>query len=226
MQTYSNLEYIVIDGNSTDGTLDVIRKHNSLINIFVSEPDNGLYDAMNKGIALATGEIIGILNSDDTFYSNSVVAEIAAFHTSNNIDASVGNVIQHNPTGKQVRMYTSKYWTPQKLKIGLMPPHPSIFFKIDLFQKFENYKICFKIASDFELITRFFLKNNLNWMYSNITTTSMLVGGLSSSGVSSYNLITNEIQKALFINHITYSPFLLKIRFIWKLNEFFQNKKI
>nr|WP_315152580.1 glycosyltransferase family 2 protein [uncultured Flavobacterium sp.] len=219
-QTYKNIEYIIIDGNSKDSTLDVIKKHETIITKWISEPDNGLYDAMNKGIAMATGDLIGILNSDDTFNSDTVIEEIANFHSQNSIEASVGNIIQHKENGKIVRLYSSKYWSPEKLKIGFMPPHPSIFFKRALFDKYGNYDLGFKIGADYELITRFFLKNVITWKYSGITTTAMLVGGLSSSGSSSYQLITKEIQKALTMNGIFFSPFKIKMRFIWKIIGF------
>lgn len=216
-QTYEDIEYIVVDGKSKDTTVSIIQKHQNIVSKWISETDKGLYDAMNKGIALATGDLIGILNSDDTFNSTSVIEQIANFHEVNNIEASVGNIIQHNENGKVVRIYSSKYWTPDKLKIGFMPPHPSIFFKKELFDKLGMYDLGFKIGADYELITRFFLKNNITWKYSGITTTAMLVGGLSSSGTSSYKLITKEIQKALTMNEITFSPFKIKMRFVWKL---------
>lgn len=219
-QTYSNLEYIIVDGNSNDGTLEVIKKHKNKINKWISEPDKGLYDAMNKGISMATGDLIGILNSDDTFYSNTVIAEIVHFHEINNIDASTGNIMQHKDNGKMVRFYSSKYWKPDKLSIGFMPPHPSIFFKRDLFYNYGLYNLSFKIGADYELITRFFLKNRISWNYSGITTTSMLVGGVSSSGYSSYKLITKEIKKALKMNGIIFSSLIINTRFIWKIIGF------
>ena len=219
-QSYKNIEYIIIDGNSSDNTLAIIKKHEDKISKWISEPDKGLYDAMNKGIAMATGDLIGILNSDDTFYSTTVIEEIAAFHIANNIDASIGNIMQHKEDGKIIRLYSSKYWSPEKLKIGFMPPHPSIFLKRELFTKFENYDLGFKIGADYELITRFFLKNKVSWKYSGITTTSMLMGGLSSSGSISYRLITKEIQKALLMNGIPFHPWLIKMRFLWKIIGF------
>lgn len=219
-QTYKNIEYIVVDGNSKDTTVAIIKNHEGLITKWVSEPDQGLYDAMNKGVALATGDIIGILNSDDTFYNNTVLEEVAKFHTSNNIDASVGNIVQHKENGNIVRRYSAQNWNPEKLKIGFMPPHPSIFFKTALFKQFGGYNLGFKIGADYELITRFFLKNNISWKYSGITTTAMLVGGLSSSGTSSYKLITKEIQKALQMNGISFNPYKIKLRFIWKIIGF------
>lgn len=219
-QTYKDVEYIVVDGNSKDKTVSIIEKHDDIISRWISEPDKGLYDAMNKGVAMATGDLIGILNSDDTFNSNTVIEEIVNFHEENNVEASVGNIIQHRENGKIVRLYSSKYWKPEKLKIGFMPPHPSIFFKKELFDKFGNYDLGFKIGADYELITRFFLKNKIIWKYSGITTTAMLVGGLSSSGSSSYNLITTEIQKALSMNGIVFSPLKIKLRFFWKIIGF------
>ncbi len=219
-QTYENIEYIIIDGNSKDNTLAIITKHGDKISKWISEPDKGLYDAMNKGIAMATGDLIGILNSDDTFNSDTVIEEIANFHLQNDIDASIGNIIQHRESGKVVRLYSSKYWNPEKLKMGFMPPHPSIFIKRELFDKFGMYNLGFKIGADYELITRFFLKNKITWKYSGITTTDMLIGGLSSSGSSSYNLITKEIQKALSMNGIFFTPFKIKIRFLWKIIGF------
>lgn len=219
-QTYKNIEYIIIDGNSNDNTIDIIKNHQDKIFKWISAPDKGLYDAMNKGIALATGDLIGILNSDDTFNSDTIVEEIAAFHLNNDIDASIGNIIQHRESGKVVRLYSSKSWSPRKLKMGFMPPHPSIFFKRELFNEFGKYDLGFKIGADYELITRFFLKNNITWKYSGITTTAMLVGGLSSSGSSSYQLITKEIQKGLSMNGIKFSPLNIKIRFFWKIIGF------
>jgi glycosyltransferase involved in cell wall biosynthesis len=219
-QTYKNIEFIIVDGNSEDSTLKIIKKHEDKIDKWVSEPDRGLYDAMNKGLYMATGEIIGILNSDDTFFSHTVLAEIAALHTDNSIDASVGNIIQRNVEGKLIRCYSSKDWTPEKLRIGLMPPHPSIFFKRELFGAFGFYDTRFLIGADYELIIRFFLTKRINWKYSGIITTSMLIGGLSSSGMSSYNIITKEIQKGLKMNGVKFSPFKIKIRFIWKIFDY------
>jgi len=219
-QTYKNIEYIVVDGNSKDTTVAILKKHEDVITQWISEPDKGLYDAMNKGIAMATGDLIGILNSDDTFYNNTVLEEVAKFHANNKIAASVGNIVQHKENGKIVRRYSAQNWLPEKLKIGFMPPHPSIFFKKELFQQFGNYNLGFKIGADYELITRFFLKNNISWAYSGITTTAMLVGGLSSSGTSSYKLITKEIQKALQMNGISFNPYKIKLRFIWKIIGF------
>lgn len=216
-QSYQNIEYIVVDGGSTDGTLKFIELYNKEITKYISESDKGLYDAMNKGVALATGELIGILNSDDVFTDNKVIENIVKFHKKNNVDASLGNVTQFSKAGKTVRKYSAKNWIPEKLKIGFMPPHPSIFFKKELFEKHGNYHLDYVSGADYELIVRFFLKHNISWKFSNITTTAMLIGGISSSGISSYLLISKEIIRALSRNDIRFNSLKIHLRGFWKL---------
>ena len=223
-QSYQNIEYIVVDGGSSDDTLKIIKNYNSCISNYISESDKGLYDAMNKGIALATGDLIGVLNSDDIFLDVFVLENIAKFHQENDIDASIGNITQFNESGKTVRKYSSKNWTPENLKIGFMPPHPSIFFKRKLFEKYGNYHLDFISGADYELIVRFFIKHQVSWKYSDITTTAMLRGGISSSGYKSYKLISREIKKALELNNIKFSYFKVLLRVIWKLNGFLKKK--
>jgi glycosyltransferase involved in cell wall biosynthesis len=216
-QTYKDIEYIVVDGGSKDGTLAIMNTYSDVVSQWISEPDKGLYDAMNKGIQLATGALVGILNSDDIFTDNHVIENIANFHLKNTIDASVGNIIQFNKEGKTVRKYAAKNWNPEKLKIGFMPPHPSVFFKRELFDQYGKYHLDFVSGADYELIVRFFLKHHISWKFSNITTTAMLRGGISSSGLESYQLISKEIAKALSKNNITFSPIKVKLRVFWKL---------
>ncbi|MFV0210967.1 glycosyltransferase [Empedobacter falsenii] len=218
-QTYQDIEYIIIDGNSKDNTLNIVNQYKDIVSILVSEPDKGLYDAMNKGVQLATGDYIGILNSDDTFYAPDTIEKVANFLKENPLDACIGDIVQHK-NGKIIRKYSSKDWNPEKLKIGFMPPHPSIFFKKSLFDKFGVYTLGYKIAADYELIIRFFLKHKITYKYSNIITTSMAVGGESSSGLSSYNKITEEVAKAFTDNKISYSPFKVKYRVFWKIFDF------
>jgi glycosyltransferase involved in cell wall biosynthesis len=205
---------------SSDATLDIIENNKEIISKHISEPDKGLYDAMNKGIQLATGELIGILNSDDIFTDNNVLENVVKFHSENNVEASVGNIIQFNEEGKTVRKYSAKNWNPEKLKIGFMPPHPSIFFKRELFKRLGLYDLTFKSGADYELIIRYFLENKITYKYSDITTTSMAMGGISSSGMESYKMITKEICKALKMNNISFSPLKVKLRAVWKIWSF------
>ncbi|MFT3902297.1 MAG: glycosyltransferase family 2 protein [Niabella sp.] len=219
-QRGAEIEYIVIDGNSKDDTLRIVNGYKDQISSVVSEPDKGLYDAMNKGIELAAGDYIGILNADDVFYENNTIHKVSDFLSKNtDVDAIIGDIVQTN--GKKiVRKYSSKRWTPDKLKIGFMPPHPSIFFKRELFKKFGNYNLKYSISADYELITRFFLKHTISYKYSGITTTFMLRGGASSSGIRSYQRITKQICTLLEDNSIGYSPLAIQMRFLWKILEF------
>jgi glycosyltransferase involved in cell wall biosynthesis len=226
-QTYTDIEYIIIDGGSIDNTINIINNYNGKFNQtikFLSEPDKGLYDAMNKGVIMSTGSLVGILNSDDTFFSNRTIADIVNFYKNHDFEACIGNIVQHDITGKVLRYYSSKYWNPHKLQFGSMPPHPSIFLKRELFIKYGLYDLSFKIGADYELITRYFLKNKITWKYSGIITTSMLVGGLSSSGLPSYNLITKEISRSLIINGVQHSKWIIKLRVLWKIFDFIRYK--
>ena len=222
-QDYKNVEYIIIDGNSTDNTIDIINKFRSSISVFISEPDNGLYEAMNKGINLASGDLIGILNSDDFFFNNETITNVVNFHDLNNIDASVGNILQCNSSNKIIRRYSSKNWKPIFLKYGFMPPHPAIFIKNEIYKKFNKYDINLKISADYDLITRFFLLNKIKWKYSNLTTTVMQSGGLSSSGFKSYNIISHEIIDILKKYNISHNKYIIKIRVLWKALQYLNN---
>lgn len=221
-QSYKNIEYIVVDGFSTDHTLNIIKKYENKLAIkWISEKDNGLYDAMNKGVQMATGDYVGILNSDDTFHSHNTVEQVVAFLAENEgIDAIIGDVVQHRKDGKVIRRYSSKNWVPDHLKVGFMPPHPSLFIKRSLFEKYGLYQLGYRIAADYELIIRYFLKNKISYKYSGLTTTSMLVGGASSSGLASYKIITREVRRAFAENAIAYSPIRVKYRIFWKFLDY------
>lgn len=223
-QDYAEIEYIIVDGNSKDNTLDIIKRYPNVITKWISESDKGLYDAMNKGIKMASGEYIGIVNADDTLADGNVISKIADFLSVRKVDASIGDIVQHNSEGQIIRCYSAKSWDPEKLKIGFMPAHPGIFFKKELFDKLGYYALDFKIGADYELITRYFLKNNISWAYSEIVTHRMLIGGVSSSGWESYKKVSEEIMKALEMNQIPYNPLRIKSRAIWKIFGFLKRK--
>ena len=174
---------------------------------------------MNKGIEIATGDIVGTLNSDDTFYSNTVINEVISFHKKNKVQASIGNISLYTKRGKLIRLYCSDSWVNKDLRLGMMPPHPSIFFEKELFDLYGNYSLTYKIAADYELIVRFFLSQKIIWKYSNIHTTKMLIGGASSNGIVSYINITREIIKALKDNGVRFFKATIFFRFIFKLRE-------
>lgn len=218
LQNYDNIEYIVVDGKSSDRTLDIIKKYESIITKWISEADNGLYDAINKGIALATGDYIGIINSDDVFFNENVISNIAFFLTKNNVDACVGDVVQ-SKNGAILRKISSENWGPEKLRDGFMTPHPALFLKRNLINKYGLYRTDFKIGGDYELIVRYFLRYHISWGYTGITTHNMLIGGVSTSGFNSYKTNTKEIIKALKLNAQVPNVFKIYFRVVWKLAE-------
>lgn len=219
-QTYPNIEFIVIDGKSKDETISIIKKYEDIISYFESEEDKGLYDAINKGIEKATGDFVGILNSDDVFFDENTISSVADFLNRNSsLDAITGNIIQIK-NGKIIRHYKSNKWKPRDLEIGFMPPHPSIFIRKSTYNRLGLYKLGYKIAADYELIIRYFLKNKIQYKYSGITTTKMLVGGASSSGINSYKIITNEVLRAFNENDLKHSKYRIKYRFFWKFFDY------
>ena len=157
-QTYKNIEYIIIDGDSKDQTKSIISHYKSKISILISEPDKGVYDALNKGISLATGDIICILHSDDIFYSSSTIASVVCKFNTQNINLLYGNVLY---TKKDLKLIKLRFWksspfSSNKLNFGWMPPHPSIFIKRSLITHLNKYSLSYRISSDYDWIIRIF----------------------------------------------------------------------
>ncbi|PJJ79444.1 glycosyltransferase family 2 protein [Mucilaginibacter auburnensis] len=179
-QDYANVEYIIIDGNSTDGTAQIIRKHINDIARFVSEPDKGIYDAMNKGIKIATGDVVGILNADDFFASPQVLSNVAQAFAKNEIDALYGDLNYLKPDGGVVRRWVSGAYKAWRFNWGWMPPHPTFYCKRLFFNKLGLYDLDFGTAADYELMLRFMFKNKLQVHYLNSLMVNMQTGGASN----------------------------------------------
>jgi glycosyltransferase involved in cell wall biosynthesis len=179
-QNYNNIEYIIIDGQSTDETQQLINQYQSCINIFISEPDRGIYDAMNKGIKLATGNIIGILNSDDFFAYNDIISCVAEVFTQKSADVLYGDLEYINPKGAVVRKWCSKDYINNMFNHGWMPPHPTFYCKKALFERFGYYELQYGTAADYELMLRFMHLNTLNTHYLNKIMVKMTTGGVSN----------------------------------------------
>jgi len=166
-QTYSNIEYIIVDGGSTDGTVDVIKKYNKYILKWISEPDNGIYDAMNKGIKMARGQIIGILNSDDVYADNKVIEVVVKAIEENNADCCWSDLVyvDRENTDKIIRYWKSSEFKEEKLKRGWMPPHPTFFVKKWVYEKYGYFNLDFPIAADYELMLRLLEKYKIRSCY-------------------------------------------------------------
>jgi len=195
------LEYIVIDGASTDGTRQIIEERlgretqtEALSWKFVSEPDKGMYDALNKGIAMATGEIVGLLNADDTFEDDYTLASIASGFGAG-IDAVYAD-IRFMRGEKVLRYYSARHWKPWMHNWGYMPPHPSVYIRRELFDKLGLYKTDYRISADFELMVRYFCRAGIRTRYLPRTVVRMTPGGLSTAGLRAMMKLNRENVRA------------------------------
>ena len=219
-QTYQNIEYIVIDGASTDGTVDVVTRYQDKISVFISESDKGIYDALNKGIELATGDVIAILHSDDIYCNEFVVSDMVGKMTSSNAEFCFSDMVVINcQLDKVLRYYRANYFSRWMFRIGWMPPHPTCFIKKSLFDEFGMYSTDYKIAGDFDLLVRFFYGRKIRWSYLDQITIKMSAGGVSNSGWQSKRLIFNEISRSLKSNGIWSLSIFQSIRYIIRLME-------
>jgi glycosyltransferase involved in cell wall biosynthesis len=184
-QDYGNIEHIIIDGGSTDGTIALLEKHDGRIASWISEPDRGIYDAMNKGIGMATGEVIGLLNSDDFYYNSSIISQVAAAFEDQKIDAVYGDLIFIDPENlnRTVRTYSSAKWSPARFARGYMPAHPTFFVRRKYYEKFGLFETDYRIAADYEMLIRLLFVNKLKYKYLPLTMVKMRKGGVSSSGI-------------------------------------------
>lgn len=225
-QTFQKIEYIIIDGSSVDGTIELVQSFGKRISKFISQPDNGIYEAINKGIKIATGDIIGILHSDDFFYDNCVIEKIVNSFLENEIDAVIGDVqfVDPKKTSKIVRYYSSRHFNPRKFKYGFMPAHPSFYAKKELFEKFGFYKTDYKIAADYELLIRFLYINKIRYKYIEMPFVSMRTGGVSNKSFYSNIILNKEIVRACKENGINTNYILVYSKYFSKMFELIGRK--
>lgn len=226
-QDYPNIQYILIDGKSTDDTLKIVEGFADQIQIIKSEKDNGLYEAINKGILLADGDIVGMLNADDFYKSEQVVSQIAnAFNTDHSLSSVFGDIAFVNDKGTPVRYYSSSKWTPSWFRFGMMPPHPSFYCRRELYLKFGLYRTDFRIGADFELMLRFLKIHQISYKYLPALMVLMKPGGISTKGLSSQIIINKELIRASRLNdHYTNYIIIFLRYFIRVFQLFFINKK-
>jgi len=212
-QTYQNIEYIIIDGNSKDNTLKVIKQQCSRVATVISEPDKGIYDALNKGINAATGDIVGFLHSDDLFAYHDAVKDIVDTFQSNHCDAIYADLeyVSKDNTNNVVRLWKSGEYSKQKIKNGWMPPHPTFYMKRELYRQYGLFDLSFKIAADYDSLLRYLWVNNIKMSYVPKVLIKMRVGGASNRSLKNIIQKTKEDIKALSKNKV---PVLRSI--IWK----------
>lgn len=222
-QTYNNIEYIIIDGQSTDDTLKLVEKYRSKISTVISEKDNGLYDALNKGIEQATGDVIGIIHSDDFYITNTVIEKYAEVFTQTNCEAVYSNLyyVDKNNPNKIIRTWKSGNYSHGAFLNGWMPPHPTFFVRKELYKRLGKFNLEFKSAADYELMLRFIHKNKIQLSYLDMFTVNMRVGGKSNVSVQNRVNANMEDRKAWEINGLKPRFYTLYLKPLRKIFQFF-----
>ena len=222
-QKYPAVEYILIDGQSTDASYQIAQQYQSKISVLISEPDKGMYDALNKGIALATGEVIGILNADDLLADENVIAEVAETFKKTGTDAVYGdlNYVAPNDIAVIQRKWRSAPAKPRDLALGWMPAHPTLYIKAKVFSSFGNYKLQYGSAADYELMLRMLYKNKISTTYLPKLMVLMRNGGMSNQSVKHrYDAFLHDYA-ALKQNKVTLPILALLLKKIRKIKQFF-----
>ena len=203
-QDHRDIEHIIIDGGSTDGTLSVIDKYTDRLAKVISGKDLGIYDAMNKGLRLAKGNIIGFLNSDDLYANTHIISEVNSIFEQNKADAVFGDLVYVSPQDLDhiVRYYQSKHFSPRRLCKGIMPAHPTLFLHRSVYEKYGYFKTDYRIAADFEFVARIFKDNKLEYQYIPKVMIKMRMGGTSTKNFISNWTLNLEILKACKENGI------------------------
>lgn len=194
-QTYQDIEYIIIDGNSKDRTKEIIESYRPRLSQYISEPDKGMYDAINKGFQLATGDIIGLMHSDDEFYDEKVIEKIVArFKENQTIEGVYGDgiYVSNDAEERLIRNRIGGAFSLKKVKQGWLPLHPTVYLKKDLIQKNGLYDLNFKIASDTEFLLRYLYKNKINLSYINSYIVKMRMGGASTNFKRAFDVLLED----------------------------------
>jgi glycosyltransferase involved in cell wall biosynthesis len=221
-QDYGNIEHIIIDGKSNDGTTAIIQQHLNKIAIYLSEPDNGIYDAMNKGIKLSSGDIIATLNADDVYADQTIVSQMVEFIQNNGLDAAYGDLvyIDHNNSGHVTRFWKAGEYKKGAFCHGWVIPHPTFFCRKQVFEKYGYFNSSFQIAADFELMLRFIEKHQIKVGYLPKVIVNMRTGGRANilQGIIRGNW---EIIKSFRLNGLRLSPWLFILKPITKISQLF-----
>lgn len=223
-QSYPDIEYIIVDGASKDNTLEVVRENCSRVSKIISEPDKGIYDALNKGIQAATGEVIGFLHSDDLFAYPDAVADMVATLEKNQSQAVYADLayVSKDDTEKMIRLWTSGTYQRNKMLIGWMPPHPTFYMRRELYLSLGLFDLGFKIAADYDSLLRYLWSNQVSMSYLPKVLIKMRVGGASNRSLSNIYKKTCEDILALKKNNVFW-PKALVIKNVSKVPQFFRS---
>ncbi len=221
-QTYADVEYILIDGQSTDGTVDIIRSYGTKIARFITEPDKGLYDAMNKGIGLATGEVIGLLNADDFYRHERVIEHMVHTFKRTGSDMVYGDLVyvDRNDPKRLKRYWHAGPYRTNAFRWGWMPGHPSVFVRRTLYDRFGGFRTDMKSAADYELLLRLIHKNKARLAYMNEVTIVMRAGGVSNSSLVNRLQANRDDRAAWKLNGLTPYFFTMWLKPLRKIGQY------
>ena len=222
-QTWPSIEHIVIDGASTDLTVFLLQKNKTKLAHCISEPDNGVYQAMNKGLALSTGDIVAFLNADDLYSNARVLETVANTMQEQNLDALYGDVefFHASNSAKVVRIYNSGHFNPSRIAWGWMPAHPALFVRRSIYDRFGFFKEDYRIAGDYEWVARIFKNGQINSRHLASVLVRMQTGGLSTSGLRASYLLNREIIRACRQNGIETNWLMILSKYFYKVRELF-----
>lgn len=217
-----DIEYIIVDGGSTDGTVGIINKYRDRISKIISEPDKGIYDAMNKGIRAATGDVVGTLNSDDFYVDGFVVEKVVKKFEEKNVDCLWGDLVyvDRMNADKVVRVWKSSEYGTGKFKSGWYPPHPTFFVKRSVYEKYGLFNPDFKIAADIEIMLRFLEKLKISSAYIPEVLVKMRTGGVSARNLKNIIRANVEVYHAWKINGLKICPIWILLKPFSKLGQF------
>lgn len=227
-QDYPAIEYIIVDGASSDGTLNLVSSYGDKISKVISEPDRGIYDAMNKGILSASGDVICMLNSDDLYANPSSIRHLVEHIQASGADSVFADllIVDRENTGRIIRHYDSSRFAPEKLRFGWMPAHPTFLAKRSVFKNWGLYSLDYRIASDFEMMARLFFKGRVSYAYLPEVVIRMRAGGISTAGLRNSWILNKEIVSACRENGIKTCLPLLLAKIPRKLLELFKARRI
>ncbi len=230
-QSYADIEHIIVDGLSSDNTMEIVRelepRYQGRLR-YISEKDKGLYDAMNKGIAMATGDVVGILNSDDFYTSSDVLDTVADTFSCNDIDAVYGDIhfVNDDDLNKCVRYYSSRIFSRSLMRLGFMPAHPSFYCRRSVYEQYGTFNTSYKIGADFENLLRLIFVHRIRTHYINKDFVTMRTGGASTNGFESRKRIFLDHQRAFKENKVYSNVLLMSLRYPYKIFELLISKLI